>query len=253
MTDSPQQTPIDTVNHAAPSRGFVEAVKICLQKFVTFKGRASRSEFWWFALFLVLVSSLAATLNHIATTAAWHEALAVAERLFALATFLPMWSVSVRRLHDLNLSGWFYFPYTVVWAMGDITQVVYIIWVANLMVIGLLPLFCFAGKSAPNKYDAVTFVNGQVEKSTLRELLSMEKIRSVAAVVAGAAIFVGGIALSLFWVVGEIYWLWVAIQIKSFSMFVVGIIPPALPITASVGAYSLIFGTPNWVLALFGP
>ena len=33
-----------------PQMGFVEAIKTCFQKYANFKGRARRSEFWWFYL-----------------------------------------------------------------------------------------------------------------------------------------------------------------------------------------------------------
>ncbi|MEQ1814104.1 MAG: hypothetical protein ABL860_06585 [Candidatus Nitrotoga sp.] len=52
--------------------------------------------------------------------------------------------------------------------------------------------------------------------------------------------------------VGGIYWFWLAIQLKSFGMFVMGIVPLTWIVTAPVGAYSLLFGTPKWVLNTFG-
>ena len=36
--------------------GFVDAIKTCLAKFFVFSGRAVRSEYWWFVLFVVVVS-----------------------------------------------------------------------------------------------------------------------------------------------------------------------------------------------------
>lgn len=52
--------------------------------------------------------------------------------------------------------------------------------------------------------------------------------------------------------VGGIYWLWLAIKLGSFGMFILGVIPPAWIITAPVGAWSLLFGPPYWVLRMFG-
>lgn len=52
--------------------------------------------------------------------------------------------------------------------------------------------------------------------------------------------------------IGGLYWLWLAIQLKSFLMFVVGIFPLSFFITAPVGAYALIFETPTWVINWFG-
>lgn len=52
--------------------------------------------------------------------------------------------------------------------------------------------------------------------------------------------------------VGTLYWLWMAIQIGSFVMFLVILFPPAMIITGPIGIYSLIFGTPQWVFNIFG-
>lgn len=74
---------------------FVTAVKTCLSKFVDFSGRASRSEFWWFFLFQVLVSIVASFLGDVVTM------------VVGLALLLPALAVGVRRLHDIGKSGWF--------------------------------------------------------------------------------------------------------------------------------------------------
>lgn len=52
--------------------------------------------------------------------------------------------------------------------------------------------------------------------------------------------------------VGSLYWLWMAIQLKSFTMFLVGIIPLSWLITVPVGIYSLMFDIPDWVYEFFG-
>ena len=51
---------------------------------------------------------------------------------------------------------------------------------------------------------------------------------------------------------GELYWLWIAIQMGSFWMFVFGLAGPLILIAAPTGAYGLIFGMPAWVFSLFG-
>lgn len=85
----------------APARSFPEAVKVCFQKYITFKGRASRSEYWWFVLFISLGSFVGAVLE-----GAMGSDGQVLNGLFSLATLLPSLSVQVRRLHDINRSGW---------------------------------------------------------------------------------------------------------------------------------------------------
>lgn len=52
--------------------------------------------------------------------------------------------------------------------------------------------------------------------------------------------------------IGDLYWLWMSIQLGSFWMFVVGLMPPFFIIAAPIGLWSLIFGPPQWVLRMFG-
>lgn len=73
----------------------------------------------------------------------------------------------------------------------------------------------------------------------------LEKLNSA---VGGVSIIVGMIAISI----GGLYWLWVAIQIGSFFMFLVGIFPLFYIVTGPVGAWGLLFGMPNWVFNIFG-
>jgi hypothetical protein len=63
---------------------------------------------------------------------------------------------------------------------------------------------------------------------------------------------VGVIALGVFAAIGEIYWLWVAIKLGSFTMFAIGFLGPAVLITIPLGCYMLVFGIPGWVVAMFG-
>lgn len=69
-----------------------------------------------------------------------------------------------------------------------------------------------------------------------------------------AASGLGVILFALYGVlaVGGLYWFWLAIQLKSFGMFLVGMFPLSWIVTAPVGAYSLIFGIPEWVINIFG-
>lgn len=80
----------------------------------------------------------------------------------------------------------------------------------------------------------------------------MESVKGFFESVFGAAAGLVMIMAFLSFSVGTLYWLWMAIQIGSFMMFLVLLFPPAMIITGPVGIYSLIFGTPQWVLNLFG-
>ncbi len=86
--------------------GFQEAVTACLSKYVGFEGRAVRSEYWYWVLFIVIVTVV---LNLVTAVlpGALGSIIGVLSGLFALGTFLPGLAVSVRRLHDVDRSGWF--------------------------------------------------------------------------------------------------------------------------------------------------
>ena len=89
--------------------GFVEAVKAFIFKYVSFSGRAPRSEYWWFVLFVVLVSILIAILDTIifGVDPTTGESIQIFNPIFQLAMFLPMLAAGWRRLHDTGRPGWY--------------------------------------------------------------------------------------------------------------------------------------------------
>jgi hypothetical protein len=72
-----------------------QAVSNYLRRYFDFRGRASRSEFWWCLLFVFLVTTLLEQVNN--------ETL---EIVILWGMFIPNLSISARRLHDVNYSGW---------------------------------------------------------------------------------------------------------------------------------------------------
>jgi len=73
---------------------FGQAISSCLSNYATFSGRASRSEFWWFFLFQVLLMAAVSMISEKLTG------------LVNLALLLPSLAVGARRLHDIGKSGW---------------------------------------------------------------------------------------------------------------------------------------------------
>ena len=74
-----------------------ESVETCITKqYADFIGTATRSEFWWFILFLIVVQALLGVASH--TIAA----------IFALATLVPYFAVGTRRLRDTGRSPWWW-------------------------------------------------------------------------------------------------------------------------------------------------
>lgn len=86
---------------------FSTAVRTCFQKFVTFSGRAQRSEFWYFVLFNLIGSFVLGLID--ALLFGWaSDDPQVLNAIFSLVMFLPSLSVAVRRLHDTDRSGWWW-------------------------------------------------------------------------------------------------------------------------------------------------
>ena len=92
---------------------FIDTIK---NRYAYFDGRATRSEYWYFVLFSVLISIVftfidtavinPSLLNMTAEEASKGGLLA---GTFALAMLLPQIGLGVRRLHDIGKSGWWYF------------------------------------------------------------------------------------------------------------------------------------------------
>jgi uncharacterized membrane protein YhaH (DUF805 family) len=100
---------------------FLDVLK---NKYATFDGRARRSEYWYFVLFYLLilvgltfVDGLIGTLNE-------EAGIGVLGGLFALGTMVPGLAVTVRRLHDINRSGWWVLI-GIIPLIGDVVLIVF--------------------------------------------------------------------------------------------------------------------------------
>ena len=82
---------------------FVQAVNACLNRYATFTGRARRPEYWYFALFTILVGIVTATLD----AAMFPGDLAgPLNSIASILLLLPSLAAAARRLHDTDRSGW---------------------------------------------------------------------------------------------------------------------------------------------------
>jgi uncharacterized membrane protein YhaH (DUF805 family) len=109
---------------------FGQSISNGFSNFVTFSGRASRSEFWWWTLFAFLANiALSVTTGAIG--------LPFIGGLVSLALLLPSLAVSVRRLHDLDRTGW--------WLLIMFT---------GIGIILLLVWDCIKGTTGPNRFGA---------------------------------------------------------------------------------------------------
>ncbi len=77
---------------------FIESIKTCYKKFFDFSGRASKSEYWWFQLYGIIIYVLLFV---------FQGDLALLFSILSIANTIPLWAAAVRRLHDTDKSGWF--------------------------------------------------------------------------------------------------------------------------------------------------
>lgn len=236
-----------------------QSLSTCFRKYLNFKGRASRSEFWWFLIF-ANVLGLGIILEFASKILNLHYLVVI---LIVLAIIPPYLSVSVRRMHDINRSGWWV-------GVAVITGKVPIIWIV------ILVMACFRGTPEANKYgepvetcrvkknliDETT----RIEPTTIR-LKFMDKIADFFKTATWTIIeFIGlgmsylfgrvlillGIAVIFLPFLGLPYWFWMSIQLGSFPMFFIGFVAPLWVIIAPVGAWSFFMGTPDWIISIFG-
>ena len=99
--------------------GFSEAVQSGFSNYANFAGRATRSEYWYWVLFQVIVSIAASVLDSMV----W--GVGALNALVGLGLLLPSLAVGVRRLHDLGKSGW-----TFLWGLIPILGGLYLLYLA---------------------------------------------------------------------------------------------------------------------------
>ena len=78
-------------------------LKVVRDNYANFSGRARRSEYWYFTLFNILIVIALMLLRIIA------DAFIILYLIYLVAVFVPGLAVTVRRMHDVGKSGWFYF------------------------------------------------------------------------------------------------------------------------------------------------
>jgi uncharacterized membrane protein YhaH (DUF805 family) len=89
-----------------PQTGFVEAIKKGFKGYVVWNARSTRSEYWWWTLFAIIVAFVASIIDSALFSTDMATGLGPVSGITSLALFLPGLSVWIRRLHDTDRSGW---------------------------------------------------------------------------------------------------------------------------------------------------
>jgi uncharacterized membrane protein YhaH (DUF805 family) len=109
--------------------GFGQAISSGFSNYVNFSGRACRSEYWFWTLFVVIADIVAFAIDAAI-------GVRVIGGLFGLAVLLPGIAVTIRRLHDLDRTGWWIF----IWFIPLVGWIILLIW------------FCTKGTDGPNRF-----------------------------------------------------------------------------------------------------
>ena len=81
---------------------YLEAIK----KYAVFSGRSRRKEYWYFVLFNIIVSIVLGWIDALLGTRGSYAGAGLLSGIYALAVIIPSLAVTVRRLHDIDRSGW---------------------------------------------------------------------------------------------------------------------------------------------------
>jgi len=111
--------------------GFVDATKSFFTRYVDFNGRSSRSEYWWATLAILLMLVAIILIGGLLGETIGSIVIGV----FYFGIILPSIAIAVRRLHDLDKSGWFYLL-----SLVPIVSLILLVW------------FCTKGTAGPNRF-----------------------------------------------------------------------------------------------------
>ncbi|MDD4556621.1 MAG: DUF805 domain-containing protein [Alphaproteobacteria bacterium] len=150
-----------------PNRTLWDSFIACFEKYATFNGRSSRHEFWSFYLGITILSIIITPID------IFLIGFDLLTTILSFAIFIPNLAVTIRRLHDVNKSGWwFLFPWAILLLLIPLFTVkaileysapqlsleifshltilcVILFFVANIY---LIYLFCVRGDRGKNRY-----------------------------------------------------------------------------------------------------
>ena len=138
-----EQSMSRTNGRPAHIMSFTDAVQnVVMNNYANWDGRASRSEYWWFNLFNLIINIVTDVIDSSLGMGMIAYGVGYVGFIAFLALLLPSFCVSVRRLHDLGKSGW--------WLLIAIIPIVNFIGIFVILVFTLME-----GEKQPNQYGKV--------------------------------------------------------------------------------------------------
>ena len=112
---------------------FVESLSLFFKNYTNFEGRSSRSAYWWYILWSFIIGFVTVMLDaaFFGYNVEDPSDIALTNTLASLVMLIPGFAVTIRRLHDVNKSGW--------WILIGFT------------VIGVIPLIIWLCRSGDNQ------------------------------------------------------------------------------------------------------
>ena len=103
---------------------FGQSVSHVLANLTNFSGRASRSEFWWWYVFTIILSAIAWGIENLTGLRGDGTFAGILTYVVGFVLFLATLAVAVRRLHDTGRSGWWVLLYFLC-CIGQIILIVF--------------------------------------------------------------------------------------------------------------------------------
>ena len=117
-----------------------------LKKYAVFSGRATRSEYWYFQLFNLIIAIVLNAIDVVVgDKIGVGYGMGILALLYFLATFLPSLAVIIRRLHDVGKSGWM--------LLIEFIPIIGIIW---LLILTIMPSEPKENKYGPSPRETTT-------------------------------------------------------------------------------------------------
>ena len=122
-----------------PQTGFISAIKKGFRGYVVWNARSTRSEYWWWTLFTVILSLVATAIDSfVFSTNTMAGGIGPTSAILTVALFLPGLSLWIRRLHDTDRSGWW-------------------VWIVLIPIVGLIISLIFMllpSKPGPTRWNS---------------------------------------------------------------------------------------------------